>query len=86
MALASIERDTRRLKEAAVDAVEDGMHAARRAIESARHYADELGDLKDEAAHQVKRRPLQMVGAALSVGLVLGAVMAWIVIGPRRRW
>jgi ElaB/YqjD/DUF883 family membrane-anchored ribosome-binding protein len=60
------------LKSAAEDAFEEGVHAARRALKSARRRVGEIGDLKDEALHQVKRQPLRAVGIAAGAGLILG--------------
>lgn len=66
----------------AADAVEDGVHAAKRAVKSARRRVEKLADLKDQAAYQVKRRPFQALGVAVGVGLVLGVALARI--GGRR--
>lgn len=44
--------EARWLKSLAVDAVEDGVHAARRAIASLKRRIEELADSKDEAAHR----------------------------------
>lgn len=73
------------LKSLATDAVDDGVHAARRAIKSARRGVEELGDLKDEAVHRMKRQPLKALSAAAGVGLVLGLAIGWIGRGLRQR-
>jgi ElaB/YqjD/DUF883 family membrane-anchored ribosome-binding protein len=62
----------------AADAVEDGVHAAKRAITSVQRRVEELGDLKDEAANRVKRQPFTAIGIAVGAGLVLGVVVGWI--------
>ena len=69
---AHLSHEARLLKSLATDAIEDGVHAAKRAITSVKRGVEELADLKDEAVHRLKRRPLRAVGIALGVGLVLG--------------
>ena len=69
--------EARLLKSLAVDAVEDGVHATKRAITSLKRSIEELADFKDEAVHRVKRQPLRAVGIALGVGLVLGLAVGW---------
>ena len=75
---AHLSHEARLLKSLATDAIDDGVHAAKRAIKSVRRSVEELGDLKEEAAHRVKRQPLKAVGVALGVGLVLGLAVGWI--------
>lgn len=76
--------EARLLKSLAADAVDDAVHAAKRAMKSVKRGVEELGDLRDEAAHRVKRQPLSAVGLALGVGVVLGLVVGWITRGPGR--
>ena len=71
------------IKSLAADAVDDGVHTARRAIKSVRRGVEELGDFKDEAVHRVKRHPLRALGVAGGVGLVLGLAIGWIGRAPR---
>jgi ElaB/YqjD/DUF883 family membrane-anchored ribosome-binding protein len=66
------------LKSLAADAVEDGAHAAKRAIKSVQRRVEKLGDLKDEAAYRVKRQPFKAVGIAAGVGLMLGVIVGWV--------
>jgi ElaB/YqjD/DUF883 family membrane-anchored ribosome-binding protein len=73
------------LKSLATDAVDDGVHAAGRAIKSVRRGVEELGDLRDEAVHRVKRQPLKALSVAAGIGLVLGWAIGWIGRGPRQR-
>lgn len=73
-----VSHEAQRLKSLAADAVEDGVHAAKRAIKSVQRRVEELGDLKDEAAHRVKRQPFKAVGIAVGVGLVVGVAVGWI--------
>lgn len=57
-----------------VETIEEGLNAARRA---AKRGVEELHDLKEEASHQVKRRPIESVGTAFGFGLVIGAVVGF---------
>ena len=75
---AHISHDAQLLKSLAADAVEDGAHAAKRAIQSVKRRIDDLGDLTDEAAHRVRRQPLKAVGIAVGVGLIVGMAAGWI--------
>lgn len=61
-----------RVKEAAADAVEHGIDAAKRALKQGRRAGE---DLVDDAEHQVKQHPLSTLGALFSIGLGLGAVI-----------
>lgn len=74
---ASLSHDARALRTAAEDAIEDGVHVARRAIKSARRRVEDLGDLRDEAIHRVKRQPVAAVGIAAGVGLAFGIALGW---------
>jgi len=67
-----VAHEARRLKAVASDAVEDGVHAAKRAITHGLH---DLEDLRDSAAYRIKRAPLMTVGLAFGVGILLGAVV-----------
>lgn len=73
-----ISHEARLLKSVAEDAIEDGVHAAKRAMMSVKRRVEEVGDLKDEAVHRVKREPLKAVGIAVGVGLVFGMALGWI--------
>jgi len=75
---AHVSHEARLLKSLAEDAVEDGIHAAKRAMKTVKHRVEELGDIKDEAAYRVKRDPLKAVAIAAGAGLVLGLVIGWI--------
>ena|SRR5258708_2650509 len=76
--IAHLSHEAQRLGSRAADAVEDGVHAAKRAIKSVERGIEELGDRKEEIAHRVKRQPLKAVALAVGVGLVLGMAFAWI--------
>jgi ElaB/YqjD/DUF883 family membrane-anchored ribosome-binding protein len=73
---AYVTHEARLLKTRASDAVEDGVHAAKRAITRGMH---DLEDMRDSAAYRVKRAPLMTVGLAAGAGLLLGLVVGWIV-------
>jgi len=76
--VAHVSHEAQLPKSLAADAFEDGLHAAKRAIKSVERRVEELGDLKDEAAHRVKRQPLKALGIAVGVGIVFGLAVAWL--------
>jgi ElaB/YqjD/DUF883 family membrane-anchored ribosome-binding protein len=55
-----------------LDAVDNGLHAAKRAVRKRKMAAQ---DLVDGAALQVRHRPLQSLGVALAAGMLIGAVV-----------
>ena len=75
---AHLSHEVRLLKSLATDAIEDGVHAAERAITLAKRRVEKLADFKDEAVHRVRRQPLRALGIALGAGLVLGVAVCWI--------
>ena len=72
--VAHVAHKARLLKTLAADAVEDGLHAARRTV--TRRIRD-IEDLRDAAAYRIKRAPFATVAAALGAGILLGAVFGW---------
>ena len=56
--VAHLSHEAQLLGSLAADAVEDGVHAAKRAIKSVERGVEKLGDRKDELAYRVKRHPL----------------------------
>jgi hypothetical protein len=70
--------EVERMKTVATDAVsdtlEDGMHAAKRAVKRGRYAAE---DLMDETIYQIKQHPLRSAGITLGVGFGLGAIVGW---------
>lgn len=66
--------EARMLKTRATDAVEDGMHAARRVVTRSVH---DLEDLRDTTATRVGKAPFASVGLTFAAGLLLGAVVGW---------
>lgn len=82
-AFASVaETETERLKTAVADALEDGVHAARRAMKHGLSVAEEI---MDDAAHEVKRHPLQAVAASSVLSFAAGVLVGWLVFGLRKR-
>jgi ElaB/YqjD/DUF883 family membrane-anchored ribosome-binding protein len=76
---AHLSHEARFLKSVAEDAVEDGVHAAKRAMKSVRRRVEALGDFKDEAVHQVRRQPFVAVAAAAGAGVLFGMAVGWLV-------
>jgi ElaB/YqjD/DUF883 family membrane-anchored ribosome-binding protein len=75
---AHLSHEARVVKSLAEDAIEDGVHAARRAVKSVRRGIESLEDVRDEWIHSVKRRPLKAVTVAAGTGFVIGVAAAWI--------
>ena len=59
----------------AEDAIETGVHAARRSF---RRRLREIEDLSDEAVRRIRRRPLAAIGMAVAVGAAVGLIAGWI--------
>ncbi len=76
------ETETTRLKTVVADALEDGVHAARRAMKHGLFVAE---DLMDDAAHEVKRHPLQAVATTSIMSFAAGVAVGWIIFGLRKR-
>ena len=72
---AHVAHEARLLKTLAADAIEDGVHAAKRAVTRG---ARDIEDLRDEAAYRVKRVPLMSIALATGAGLLLGIAFAWL--------
>jgi ElaB/YqjD/DUF883 family membrane-anchored ribosome-binding protein len=84
---AHFSHEARLVKSMAEDAIEDSVHVARRAMKSLRRGVEVLEDVKDEAAHRVRRQPLTTVGMAAGIGLLVGVALGWIGgrLGQRRQ-
>jgi len=67
-----LEAEVKRVKEAVVDAVEDRVVAARRAVKHGRRAAE---DLVDDAEYRVKQHPFSALGVTFGIGLGLGAAI-----------
>jgi len=72
--VADAAREVRHLKTLTADAIDDGLHAAKRTI--TRKVRD-LEDLRDSTAGRVRKAPLTSVFLALGTGILLGALVAW---------
>jgi ElaB/YqjD/DUF883 family membrane-anchored ribosome-binding protein len=55
----------------ASDAVEDGVHAAKRVVTRGAH---NLEDLRDTTEYRIKRAPFAAIGLAFGAGVVLGMI------------
>ena len=75
---AHLSHEARMVRSLAEDAIEDGVHRARRAVKSVRRGIERLEDVKDEAAYYVKRQPLRTMALAAGLGLVVGVIAGWI--------
>jgi len=67
--------EARMVKSLAEDAIDDSVHAARRAILRG---IERLEDVKDDGIHHAKRQPVRTVTTAAAVGLVVGLAAGWI--------
>jgi len=67
-----LETEVKRVKEAVVDAVEDRVVAARRAVKHGRRAAE---DFVDDAEYQVKQHPFSALGVTFGIGLGLGTAI-----------
>lgn len=76
------EAETVRLKTAVADALEDGVHAARRAMKHGLSVAEEI---MDDAAHEVKHHPLQAVASTSILSFTAGVLAGWLLFGLRKR-
>lgn len=68
---AHVAHEARVLKTLAADAVEDGVHAAKRAVTRG---AREIEDLRETAAYRIKKAPFLSVAIAAGAGLLVGAM------------
>jgi ElaB/YqjD/DUF883 family membrane-anchored ribosome-binding protein len=76
------ENETVRLKSAVADALEDGVHAARRAM---KHGLSMAEDIMDDAAHEVKRHPLEAMATTTILSFTAGVLVGWLLFGLRKR-
>lgn len=68
---AHVAHEARALKTMAADAVEDGVHAARRAVTRS---ARVIEDFRETSAYRIKKAPFLAVAIAAAAGLFVGAV------------
>ena len=64
--------EVKRVKEVVVDAVDNGLVAAKRAVKQGRRAAE---DLVDDAEYRVKQHPLSALGVSFGIGIGLGAAV-----------
>ena len=64
--------EVKRVKEAVVDAVDNGIVAAKRAVKQGRRAAE---DLVDDAEYRVKQHPFSALGVCFGIGMGLGAAI-----------
>jgi ElaB/YqjD/DUF883 family membrane-anchored ribosome-binding protein len=64
--------EVKRVKEVVVDAVDNGIVAARRAVKHSRRAAE---DLVDDAEYRVKQHPFSALGVSFGIGVGLGAAV-----------
>ena len=65
-------RNVSQIGAAAVDAVQDGVNTAKRAVSDTRDAAE---DFLDETKRRVKRQPIESVLLAAAIGIALGFVL-----------
>jgi ElaB/YqjD/DUF883 family membrane-anchored ribosome-binding protein len=70
---AHVAHEARVLKTMAADAIEDGVHAAKRAVTRGARGVDEL---QETTAYRIKRAPFRAVAIAVGVGLLIGVLCA----------
>jgi ElaB/YqjD/DUF883 family membrane-anchored ribosome-binding protein len=77
--VAHLSHETQLAGSVAEDAIENGVHAAKRAaVKSVRRRVERLEDLKDEGIHYVKRQPLRAVTAVAAAGFAVGLATGWL--------
>jgi ElaB/YqjD/DUF883 family membrane-anchored ribosome-binding protein len=76
---ADISHEVRRAKSLAQDAIDDGVHAAKRAMKSARRGIERLEDIKEDGLHYVRHQPLKAIAIAAGIGLVVGLAAGWMI-------
>lgn len=69
--VAHVAHEAKAFTSLASDAVEDGVHAAKRAVTRG---ARTLEDLRDTAGYRIKRAPFAALGLAFGAGVLLAAV------------
>ena len=84
MAPATIDKDAIKAEAKArvMDAVDDGIYAAKRAVVHGKH---QLEDLRDTAAYRVKKAPLMSVGVGFGAGILLGALLGIVAVKAAKR-
>ena len=55
-----------------MDRIDHAVDASRAAFKTIKRHAQDLGDLRHEVVHRVRREPMKAVGIAFGAGLVTG--------------
>jgi len=74
---AHVSHEAKLLKSIATDAVEDGIHAAKRALKHVKRHVERVEDCKVETAHSIRRQPLTSIAIAAGLGLAVGTLVGW---------
>ena len=74
---AHVSHEAKLLKSIATDAVEDGIHAAKRALKNVKRSVERVEDFTAETAHSIKRQPLKSIAIAAGLGLAVGTLVGW---------
>ena len=69
-----IRNEVAKIKATLVEAVDDGIRSALRAVKQGRHAAE---DAIDDAKHAVRKNPAQAVGVVFLAGVVAGCLVGW---------
>lgn len=81
---AHVAHEARVLKTMAADAVEDGVHAAKRAVTRG---ARDIEESRETAAYRIKKAPFLAVAIAAGAGLLIGALCGgWGRRASQREW
>ena len=80
-----VSHEARLLKSMAADAVDEGVYAAKRVVKTARRWTHEAADVRDEAAHRIRRDPFTFVGMAFALGIPVGFLFGWMSRKPAKR-
>lgn len=73
-----ISHEARQLKAVAVDAVEDGLGAARQVLGSVQRRVEHAAECRTDVITRLKRQSWKGVGAALAVGVAAGVAVLWL--------
>ena len=62
----------------AEEAIEDGLHATKRAMKAARRQVEAVEDFKEEAINRIRREPFKAVGMAVGAGVLIGMAVGFV--------
>ncbi len=75
---AHLSHEARMVKSLAEDAIDEGVHRARRAVKSVRRGLERLEDIRDDGVRYAKRQPVKTMALTAGVGLLVGLAVGWI--------